>query len=251
VRVRLLAIIAWIATALAAGCESASDSSQGEAKSSSNPAFANVLGAKGITVPTRGRFVLVNIPAFELIALEDGQVMLRSRVIVGKPATPTPELLSSLYAVRFNPSWTPTPTMVRKEGARPVPPGPQNPLGQILFELDNDDLIFLHDTNDRALFDRGDRALSHGCVRVERARALAAWALRKPEDEVARMIATGATRTVPLPQPILVLLAYDARFPEGDGRLKIHRDIHGRRQAAQLHREIGKQTISEGCRPAL
>ena len=35
--------------------------------------------------------------------------MLRSRVVVGKPKTTTPEMLSSMHAVQFNPSWTPTP----------------------------------------------------------------------------------------------------------------------------------------------
>ena len=97
---------------------------------------------------------MVHIPSFELIALEDGGPVLRSRVIVGRPATPTPELLSSMLSVRFNPDWMPTPSMIRNEGARYVPPGINNPLGQLLFELDNDLLIFLHDTNDKALFDR-------------------------------------------------------------------------------------------------
>lgn len=177
--------------------------------------------------------------------------MLRSAVIVGTPATPTPELLSSLYAVRVNPSWTPTPTMVRKEGARPIPPGPRNPLGRILFELDNDDLVFLHDTNDRALFDRPTRALSHGCVRVQRAHALAAWALRKSEKEVAQMIAAGVTRSVPLSAPIPVLLAYHTRFPEEDGKVRTYPDIYGRMRTAHLHRETGEQPILAGCRSPL
>jgi murein L,D-transpeptidase YcbB/YkuD len=109
---------------------------------------------------------VVHIPSFELIALEDGAPVLRSRVIVGRPSTPTPELLSSMSSIRFNPAWMPTPSMISNEGAHYAPPGPNNPLGQLLFELDNDQLIFLHDTNDRSLFSRSNRALSHGCVRV-------------------------------------------------------------------------------------
>ena len=69
--------------------------------------------------------MLVNIPSFELIALQDGEPVLRSRVVVGRPDSPTPELLSSMTAVRFNPSWTPTPAMVRNEGLHYMPPGPQ------------------------------------------------------------------------------------------------------------------------------
>ena len=151
---------------------------------------------------------MVHIPSFELIALEDGGPVLRSRVIVGRPATPTPELLSSMLSVRFNPDWMPTPSMIRNEGARYVPPGINNPLGQLLFELDNDLLIFLHDTNDRSLFDRPNRALSHGCVRVEQARPLAAWALGLSVHEVEAMVSRKATSSVPLPVPIPVYLTY-------------------------------------------
>lgn len=195
--------------------------------------------------------MLVNIPSFELVAFDDGQPVLRSRVIVGRLTTPTPALLSSMYAVQFNPSWTPTPAMVRQEGARPVPPGPHNPLGQILFELDNDQLIFLHDTNDRSLFDRTDRALSHGCVRVQRAHALAAWALRKSESAVADMIASGATRTMPLSSPIPVLLAYHTRFPREDGEAKTYPDVYGRGQTAHLQRSANERSLPGGCRPSI
>lgn len=249
-RIRLLLRIAalWVASAAATACGSIADASH--APSEPIPT-ATVLGRSGIAVPARGRFVLVNIPSFELVALEDGREVLRSRVIVGAPATPTPELLSSLYAVRFNPSWTPTPAMVRREGARPVPPGPRNPLGRILFQLDNDDLIYLHDTNDRSLFDRADRALSHGCVRVQRAHALAAWALRTPDSEVTRMIAAGATRSAPLSEPIPVMLAYHTRFPDENGDMKTYPNIYGRRQAANPLHETDEQTATEGCHPSL
>ena len=251
---RVLATIVALAvsTAMATGCSSSGEAAVTRIASTSATTFASLLARNDIAVPAQGRFVLVNIPAFELIALEDGRSVLRSRVIVGRPATPTPELLSSMYAVRFNPSWTPTPTMVRKEGARPVPPGPHNPLGQVLFELDNDDLIYLHSTNDRSLFDRSDRALSHGCVRVQHAHALAAWALRKSENEVAQMIAAGATRTVPLSAPIPVQLAYHTHFPEEDGEVRTYPDIYGwRRQVAHPPREIAEQAIPGGCRPPL
>lgn len=134
--------------------------------------------------------------------------MLRSRVIVGRPATPTPELLSSMLSVRFNPAWTPTPQMMRDEGARYAPPGPNNPLGQILFELDNDLLIFLHDTNDKALFNRAQRALSHGCIRVEQARPLAAWVLGLSPADIEGRIARKNTYSVLLPTPIPVYLTH-------------------------------------------
>jgi murein L,D-transpeptidase YcbB/YkuD len=163
--------------------------------------------------------IVVNIAAYELTALQDGVPVFRSRVIVGRPASPTPELTSSLYAIQFNPAWFPTPSMIRDEGAHYAPPGPQNPLGRILFELDNDQLIYLHDTNDRRLFNQDRRALSHGCVRVEQAGQLAAWALGVPLSAVDEMISRGATHTVPLPQPIPVSLVRQATVrPHGQGQ---------------------------------
>lgn len=161
-----------------------------------------------LSVPSRGKAIVVHTPSFELIALEDGAPVLRSRVIVGRPATPTPELLSSMLSVRFNPAWTPTPQMMRDEGARYAPPGPNNPLGQILFELDNDLLIFLHDTNDKALFNRAQRALSHGCIRVEQARPLAAWVLGLSPADIEGRIARKNTYSVLLPAPIPVYLTH-------------------------------------------
>jgi murein L,D-transpeptidase YcbB/YkuD len=199
------------------------------------PPVSGLVGALrgiGIAVPPHGKLVVVNIPSFELVALQDGRPILRSRVIVGRPSTPTPELATAIWAVTFNPSWTPTPAMVRWEGARHVPPGPQNPLGRILFELDNDQLIFLHDTNDRNYFDRPVRAFSHGCVRVEQARALAAWALDVTEAEIDRLIARSGTHRELLAASIPVALVYRTRFPREDGRLVDHRDIYRLQSAA-------------------
>lgn len=187
----------------------------------------------GIAIPPQGKFVLVNIPSFELIALQDGTPVLRSRVVVGRPVTPTPELRSSMFAVKFNPSWTPTPSMMRNEGARYVPPGPRNPLGSILFELDNDQLIFLHDTNDKTLFGSPQRALSHGCVRVEQARSLAAWSLGVSEGEIDAMIARSATFSVALPETIPVALVYYTRFPDERGQVVVYPDIYAHQQTVE------------------
>ena len=71
--------------------------------------------------------------------------------------------------------------MIRNEGLHYMPPGPQNPLGRMMFDLDNDEFIYLHDTNEKTLFKREQRALSHGCVRVEQARALAGLGARRSE----------------------------------------------------------------------
>ncbi len=198
-------------------------------------AYLQMLRSHGINlaIPARGKFVLVNIPSHELIAIEDGEPVLRSRVVVGKPALRTPELLSPIFAVRFNPAWVPTPAMIRNEGAVPMPPGPYNPLGRLVFEMDNDQFIFLHDTNQKGLFRQARRALSHGCVRVEQARPLAAWALGVSEREIDRMIATGRTYSVPLAQEVPVFLGYYTRFPDQGGQLVSHADIYANWEAEE------------------
>jgi murein L,D-transpeptidase YcbB/YkuD len=241
------------AAACAAGRDAPQAAEAGRVTASTPPArpsgYAGILAGNGIhlDIPSRGKFILVNIPAFELIALQDGVPVLRSRVVVGRPATPTPELLSSMHAVKFNPSWTPTPSMVRNEGARFVPPGPNNPLGRILFELDNDELIFLHDTNDRSFFDRRQRALSHGCVRVQQARALAAWVLEVPEAGIDGMVAGRGTHTVPLPRPVPVSFVYYTRFPDQDGRIVTYPDVYGRSQAMQRREPVNEATLQGDC----
>lgn len=166
---------------------------------------------------SRGKFVLVDLSAFELTAFENGEPVLRSRVIVGRPGSRTPEMNSPLIAVRFNPAWSPTPSMIRTEHARYMPPGPDNPLGRILFEIQNDQLIYLHDTNDRSLFEHDNRALSHGCVRVEQARRLASWVLDVPMATIDDLVASGSTIVVPLPRaiPVSLVRAVDPRKVQG------------------------------------
>lgn len=246
----LARLVAVLGLSLIAGCTSDPAPRPPVVPHAPAPAVSGLAAALqgiGIAVPTRGRLVVVNVPSFELVALEDGKPVLRSRVVVGRPSTPTPELSTAIWAVTFNPSWTPTPAMVRWEGARHMPPGPHNPLGRILFELDNDQLIFLHDTNDRRYFDRPVRAFSHGCVRVEKARALAAWALDATEAEIDRSIARGGTHREILATSIPVALVYRTRFPDDDGRLADYPDLYRSQTAAAASGEA----IPGSCQGAL
>ena len=57
--------------------------------------------------------------------------------------------------------------------------GGENPLGQFKFFLSNSFWIYLHDSNEKYLFDDNKRALSHGCIRVEKARQLAEYLLNR------------------------------------------------------------------------
>ena len=61
------------------------------------------------------RRIEVNIADFSVAALEGDRVILKSRVIVGKPETPTPIFSSVMRYVLINPSWQVPDSIIRKE----------------------------------------------------------------------------------------------------------------------------------------
>ena len=46
------------------------------------------------------------------------------------------------------------------------PPGKDNALGKIKFKFPNQFSVYLHDTSNKKLFRKGQRAFSHGCIRI-------------------------------------------------------------------------------------
>jgi murein L,D-transpeptidase YcbB/YkuD len=111
------------------------------------------------------------------------------------------------------------------------PPGPRNPLGRIKFVFPNRFGVYLHGTPGRAALARSERALSHGCVRLEDELALALFALQPDagwtqlrlldELEVAR------ERRVPLSRPLPVHLLYLTASADARGSVRFTRDPYG------------------------
>lgn len=192
-------------------------------------AFQRLLDASGIdlSLPMHGKLIMINVPAFELLAIEDGSVAFRSRIIVGTPWNPTPLIDTFVTSVRFRPTWRPTPSMVAsgeyEDWIRP--PGPNNPLGLAAVRLEPPLLVYLHDTNRPELFDEKDRALSHGCIRVDRWDDLVGWILDISQSEVHRRANGAETRDDPAPK-VPVLIRYYAQFPDPSGRVRTHPDIY-------------------------
>jgi murein L,D-transpeptidase YcbB/YkuD len=234
------AVLVTLLIALASGCATVSGEAPGPQapvaaasagmRPASEPSFADRLERAGVPLdlPDDGKAILVNIPAFELIAFEDAEPVFESRVIVGTPDNPTPVLATTTAAVRFRPTWRPTPAMIAsgEYEDRVWPPGENNPLGLAAIRFESGILVYLHDTNRPALFDQERRALSHGCVRVERWRELVAWVLDMPSAEVDRLARGGRTVDVPTP-PIPVRIVYLPRVPDGAGGVEYHADIYG------------------------
>ncbi len=66
-------------------------------------------------VDRTGKLIVVNIPAYELRAYDAGRVVIDSRVVVGRPKRPTPDLAVAMRAIKYNPTWTPPPTIVKQD----------------------------------------------------------------------------------------------------------------------------------------
>ncbi len=112
------------------------------------------------------------------------------------------------------------------------PPGPKNALGQVKFMFPNKYNIYLHDTPSKHLFDRNERAFSHGCIRLgdpkDFAYALLALQTDDPEAFFARRLGGGAESRVNLDQPVPVHLIYRTAFTQAKGRVNYRADVYGR-----------------------
>lgn len=61
--------------------------------------------------------------------------------------------------------------------------GDANALGVLKFNFNNKYAVYLHDTNERYLFGRNDRAMSHGCIRVQAWQQLADYVLVRDDGD--------------------------------------------------------------------
>ena len=106
-------------------------------------------------------------------------------------------------------------------------PGPRNALGELKIMFPNSHAIYMHDTPARNLFARDNRAYSHGCVRLEDPRAMAAAVLGKSEAHVASQLG-GYEQVERLAETVPVYVAYFTAWPDDDGAIAYHPDIYGR-----------------------
>jgi murein L,D-transpeptidase YcbB/YkuD len=60
--------------------------------------------------------------------------------------------------------------------------GSHNSLGRIVFRFKNNFSVYLHYTSSPGVFQRDNRAVSHGCVRVQRPFELAQFVLDQPDE---------------------------------------------------------------------
>ncbi len=103
-------------------------------------------------------------------------------------------------------------------------------LGRIKFIMPNNDDIYLHDTPDRHLFRRPDRAFSSGCIRLERPNDMLAMVLDGTPGwdlpRALRAIEARNTSGVALRRSLPVLLRYDTVTVEAGGRVRVRPDVY-------------------------
>jgi murein L,D-transpeptidase YcbB/YkuD len=61
------------------------------------------------------RFVMCNIPAAQIEAIEGSQALSRHTAVVGKPDRPSPDVKSRITEINFNPYWTVPVSIVRRD----------------------------------------------------------------------------------------------------------------------------------------
>ena len=75
----------------------------------------NVGRLKTATAHLPARYVMVNIPAAQVEAVQDGLVESRHIAIVGRPSRPSPDVNSKITEINFNPYWTVPVSIVRRD----------------------------------------------------------------------------------------------------------------------------------------
>jgi len=123
-------------------------------------------------------------------------------------------------------------------------PGPTNAMGRVKFMLPNELGIYLHDTPERALFERDSRLFSAGCVRVEDASALAVWLL----GAEAASATHGRDEHVDATEPTPVYITYLTAAPDMSrgGLITFLPDVYGRDSGEPNPSPLVKQPLAIG-----
>ena len=121
-------------------------------------------------------------------------------------------------------SGTNFPFMVRQD------PGPANPLGKVKFMFPNPYDVYIHDAPSKGSFASDDRALSSGCVRVEKPFDLAVLLLSdEPNwspERIRMAMQQNKEVTVQLKVPVDVMLVYLTAWADGKDRIQFRKDIY-------------------------
>jgi L,D-transpeptidase YcbB len=232
-------------------------------------------------------YVILNIPDYTLKVMQHGAQVWTTKVVTGKPGIhATPLLTETMKYITVNPTWNvppsivygeylpalqQDPTVLERMGLRldrnpdgsvhiSQPPGEANALGRIRFNFPNKFLVYQHDTPDKYLFAKDERAFSHGCMRVQNPDQYAAVLLGITEpnehytaDRIRSMYGHSEI-DLKFPTPIPVNITYQTAFVDDAGKLEFRKDIYGRdaTMVAMLRNAHGKdmETVVAHSQPS-
>jgi murein L,D-transpeptidase YcbB/YkuD len=206
-------------------------------------------------------YVILNIPDYTLKVMQNGAQVWTTKVVTGQPGIhATPLLTETMKFITVNPTWNVPPSIIYNEylpalqqdptvlqrmglklerasdGSIHIsqPPGEANALGRIRFNFPNKFLVYQHDTPDKNLFAKDERAFSHGCMRVQNPDQYAATLLgitapseHYTPDKIRGMYGHSEI-DIKFPTPIPVNITYQTAFVDDAGKLQIRRDVYGR-----------------------
>jgi murein L,D-transpeptidase YcbB/YkuD len=217
--------------------------------------------------------VWVNVADERLVLYRHDRPVFSTKVIVGQDEqrNQSPEFQVTIDGVTFNPPWNipvdiaadeilpntrSDPDYLAQHNMVMLPngglqqlPGPNSGLGQLKFEMDNRFGVYLHDTPSKNLFSRADRRISHGCIRVENPRELAALLMQQPVDAINQAIATGGTARSDLPEPVPLFVVYETAFADADGSLQFRPDVYGRDNEVWTHLDPERRAVVQSDAP--
>jgi len=75
----------------------------------------NAARLRALGTNLASRYVICNLPAARIEAIENGTAVSRHTAVVGKPDRPSPEINSKIVEINFNPYWTVPASIVRKD----------------------------------------------------------------------------------------------------------------------------------------
>ena len=215
-------------------------------------------------------YILANIPSYRVQMVRDGAVIYNTKSIVGRKDRPTPAFTDRMRHIVMSPTWTVPPTILKKDklpqlrsnpgafnggfevvtpGGRVVKPsdvnwssvnpssyslrqkpGGRNALGRVKFLFPNKHAIYLHDTPQRGLFNRENRALSSGCIRLHDPMEFAELLLQGTEwtpEKIKTASHQSKERWVNPPEETPIYLVYWTLWADLQGQLHSAPDIYG------------------------
>ena len=215
--------------------------------------------------------ITVNIPEFMLRVYEGNTKVFDMNVITGKQGSNTMMFYGDLNQIVFSPYWNLPVSIVKNEimpamkknpgylkeknmeivgrGNDSIPkirqlPGPGNSLGKVKFLFPNSYDIYFHDTNAKELFNKKNRALSHGCIRLQDPEKMAKYLLRYDASWTPEKINAAMNNTkeqyVKVSKPLPVIITYFTAWADENGMLNFRDDVYGKDKEVRGKMFVGK-----------